>query len=128
MASSFTILIFLLSGGSKNPLEVRLKELADPDGANPPPNSMAQLAQSALPKMGTPLLPKNEEERTRLQTRLIHAGYYSKQAMAVFFGVKVLLMVTPAALGLLAGLAGVAPIANCLIVGALFGVVGMIGP
>ena len=43
---------------------------------------MAQFARTALPKMGTALVPTDEEERTLLQTRLIHAGLYGRQAMA----------------------------------------------
>jgi tight adherence protein C len=129
MASSFTVLVFLLVSGNKSRLESRLGELTDrPRPAQPAPNSVAQLAQSALPKMGNPLVPKDEEERTRLQTRLIHAGRYGRQAMAIFLGVKVLLMVTPVALGFLAAVAGIAPPAVCMIVGALFGILGLISP
>ena len=79
---------------------------------------MSQMAQSALPKMGNSLLPTNEEERTRLQTRLIHAGLYGRQAMAIFLGAKVLVMVLPAIVGLLVGLVGIMPLANGLIFGA----------
>ena len=53
--------------------------------------------------MGTVLVPNDEEERTQLQTRLIHAGLYGRQAMAVFLGVKLLLMVAPALVGLVVG-------------------------
>ena len=53
------------------------------------------IARTALPKMGTPFVPSDEEERTQLQTRLIHAGLYSRQAMVAFLGVKMLLMFAP---------------------------------
>jgi tight adherence protein C len=128
MASSFTLLVFLLVGSGKNPLANRLKDLADREGTGQPARPVGSLAQSALPRMGTPLVPKNEEERTRLQTRLIHAGYYGREAMPVFFGVKVLLMMVPPTLAFLVGAAGVAPMATCLIVGAVVGVAGMIAP
>ena len=42
---------------------------------------MAQLARTTLPRLGTPLVPTDEDERTLLQTRLIHAGLYGRQAM-----------------------------------------------
>jgi tight adherence protein C len=128
MASSFTLLVFLLVGSGKNPLESRLKDLHDSGGTGQSARPVGSLAQSALPKMGTALLPKNEEERTRLQTRLVHAGYYSREAMPVFFGVKVLLTMAPPTLAFLAGVAGVASMANCLIMGAFFGVAGLIAP
>ena len=44
--------------------------------------------ETTLPRIGTALVPTDEEERTLLKTRLIHAGLYSRQAMAVFLGVK----------------------------------------
>jgi tight adherence protein C len=78
--------------------------------------------------MGVPLIPSNEEERTKLRTRLIQAGLYSNQAMVVFLGVKMLLMVTPAMLGLAAGLSGLIPISHGLIFGAFCGIFGMIAP
>ena len=59
---------------------------------------------TALPRMGTALVPTDEDERTLLKTRLIHAGLYGRQAMAIFLGVKLLLIVCPASLGLAAGL------------------------
>ena len=49
--------------------------------------------------MGQRLVPEDEEERTQLQTRLIHAGLYGRQAMVVFLGVKMLLMVAPPLVG-----------------------------
>ncbi len=89
---------------------------------------MAGLARSTLPRMGKPLVPRDEEERTRLQGRLIHAGLYGRQAMVLFLGVKMLLMVGPALLGGMLGLVGAVPLLYGLIGGALCGVVGMIGP
>jgi tight adherence protein C len=89
---------------------------------------MAQLAISALPKVGSSLVPRSEVDRTKLQARLIEAGYYSRQALAVFLGVKMLLTIGPALLGLLLGLAGVMPVAIGLIIGAMCGILGLIGP
>jgi tight adherence protein C len=78
--------------------------------------------------MGAPLVPKDEEERTRLQGRLIHAGLYSRQAMVVFLGVKVLLMIGPALLAFAAVVVGLIPTAYGVIGGPLLGALGMIGP
>jgi tight adherence protein C len=126
MASSLTLLIFMFVGAPKSRLERRLRELAgkpDPEG-----DSVGQLARTALPKMGAALMPGKEEERTRLQARLVQAGLYGRQAIAVYLGVKLLLIVTPPALGLLAGVLGLMPIGYALIFGALGGVLGMIAP
>jgi tight adherence protein C len=127
-ASSLVLLVCLLAGGRKNRLDTRLKELGGKGGPAPEPDAVAQFARSALPRMGAPLVPRDEEERTRLQTRLLHAGLYSRQAMVVFLGVKVLLMVSPLLVGLAAGLAGLVPTAYAVLTGALLGGFGMVGP
>jgi tight adherence protein C len=130
-AISMVLLLFMLVTQRKSRLESRLRELANEDAGIPqvePVDSVVQLARTALPRMGTPFLPKDEEERTRLQTRLIHAGLYSKQAPVIFLGVKVLLMVAPAVIGLALGLVGLFPIGYGVLVGALLGAFGMIGP
>src|SRR5688572_20548594 len=102
MASSLTLLFALLVAGRKSRLDARLRELSgrgDPDA-----DTVGQLARSALPKMGAVLVPGKEEERSRLQTRLLHAGLYGRQSMVVYLGVKLLLMICPPFVGLAAGL------------------------
>ena len=126
--SSLIVLFFVLAGGRRNRLDSRLDDLSGTQLQAPEPDSMAQFAQSALPKMGIPLLPEDEEKRTRLRARLIHAGLYGRQAMLVFLGVKMLLIVSPAVLGLAAGVLGLVPFAKGALWGALLGVVGIVGP
>jgi tight adherence protein C len=126
--SSLVLLVFMLVGGRKNRLDGRLKGLSSRGGPGPEADAVAQFARSALPKIGAPLVPKDEGERTRLQGRLIHAGLYSRQSMVVFLGVKVLLMVLPALLGLAAGVVGLVPILYGVIGGGVLCVLGMIGP
>jgi tight adherence protein C len=128
LGSSVVLLVFLLMSGRKNRLDIRLRDLANKGGGLPDPDPLAQFAQTALPKMGASLLPKNETERTRLQTRLIHAGLYGRQAILIFLGIKLLLIVSPALIGVVAGVLGIVPMFHGLIVGAMLGIVGMIGP
>jgi tight adherence protein C len=133
-AGSLVLLVFLVMGGRKDRLASRLDDLAGKGDADPGRGGVAELARSALPKMGAPLLPKEGEERTKLQARLMHAGLYSRQAMVVFLGVKMVLMVFPVLVGLAAGLpvlpggVGLVPILYGLIGGMCVGIVGMIGP
>src|SRR5262245_37340426 len=105
MASSLVLLVSLVVGDRRSRLESRLKDLSG-DGSGGPAvldqTSFTKLAETALPKIGTPFIPSDEEERTKLQTRLIHAGLYGRQAMVVFLGLKVFLMVAPALLGTIA--------------------------
>src|SRR5262245_50976481 len=104
MVSSLTLLVATLVGGRKTRLDVRLHDLMGADGPTPDRDAMEQLARSALPRLGARLVPNDEEERTLLQGRLIHAGLYGRQAMAIYLGVKILLMTAPALIGLLCGL------------------------
>ncbi len=128
LCSSLVLLAFMLLSGRKSRLDARLHDLARRGGMLPDADPLVEFAQSALPKMGASLLPKDEAERTTLQTRLIHAGLYGRQAILVFLGVKLLLMVSPTLIGLLAGLLGFVPIFHGLTLGAILGVLGMIGP
>jgi tight adherence protein C len=128
LGSSLVLLLFMLLSGRKSRLDTRLRDLASKGGTLPVPDPLAEFAQSALPKMGASLLPKDERERTHLQTRLIHAGLYGRQALLLFLGVKFLLMVSPAAIGLMAGILGMVPLLHGLLFGVILSVVGMIGP
>jgi tight adherence protein C len=131
MASSFIVLISLLVGARRGRLDARLRDLSV-DGQDGPAvqdqPAFTKMAQTALPRMGTPFVPSNEEERTKLQARLTHAGFYSRQAMVVFLGIKVLLMFAPVVLGVIAGTLGLVTMQMGLIVGACSAIVGMIGP
>ena len=126
--SSFTLLLYLVVGGRQNKLDTRLRQLNNPTEDGHAPDAMADFARTAIPKMGTVLMPKTEAERTKLQTRLMHAGLYSRQAMVVFLGVKMLLVVAPAIIGLMCGLIGLVPVRYGLIFGAMAGAFGLIGP
>ncbi len=127
-ASSLVLLIVLVAGGGKNRLEARLEKLGERPGTLPDPARLKQFARSTLPRVGAALMPKDEEERSRLQTRLIQAGLYSRQALAIFLGVKMILMVGPTLIGLALALGGLVPLQHGLVCGALLGIMGMIGP
>ncbi|MFO0841669.1 MAG: type II secretion system F family protein [Gemmataceae bacterium] len=128
MASSLVLLVYFLVGERGSRLDSRLQGLSNKPGAGPAPDPVAELARTALPKMGAALMPKDEGDRTRLQARLIHAGLYGRQAMVTFLGVKVMLMIAPPLLGLAAGLAGLVPLNNGLLYGVLAGLFGMVVP
>jgi tight adherence protein C len=97
----------------------RLRELTEgdaiaPNGATPaarPGSSPAlwsglAVAASALPKIGTPLLPDEEDDLTELESRLRKAGYYQRHAAGIFLGIKVLLLVAAVLFGLGMGVTG----------------------
>jgi len=131
MASSLVVLVALVMGDRRSRLEARLKDLSgEGQGglAALEQTTFTKMAQTALPKMGTPFIPSDEEERTKLQTRLIHAGFYSRQAMVVFLGTKVFLMFAPMVVGVIAGMLGLVTMQMGLIFGACCAILGMIGP
>ena len=128
MVSSLVLLVSLLVGGRRTRLNARLRDLAGQGGLATDTIILGKIASTTLPKMGTPFIPTDEEERTKLQTRLIHAGLYRQEAMLVFLGVKALLMIAPAFLGMAAGLVGVVTLGEGLILVIGGCIAGLIGP
>lgn len=127
MVSSLVLLVSLLVGGRRTRLNTRLRDLSGQGGPAMDTITLGKIASTTLPRMGTPFIPTDEGERTKLQTRLIHAGLYRRQAMVVFLGVKVLL-IAPAFLCVAASLIGVVTLWQGLIIGGCLVIVGLIGP
>lgn len=125
--TSFVLLVGLLVVGRRSRLHARLEELPGADTAVRP-DPVGQFAQAALPKMGRTLVPEDEAERSRLQARLVQAGLYSPQAMVWYLGIKMLLTVAPAVLGMALALVGIIPYVPGFVGGALLGIIGMIAP
>jgi tight adherence protein C len=128
MASSLVLLVFLVVGDRQARLNSRIRDLSGQSDPTSESMTFTKLATSTLPRVGAPFVPSDEEERTKLQTRLINAGLYRQQAMVVFLGVKTLLMLAPAVLGVTAGLVGLVSIREGLVFGACLGIGGLIGP
>lgn len=127
-AACLGAIVALLVMGRKARLDARLRDLQPGDNFPTVDAPVRQMARTALPKLGSHLMPTDEKERTRLQARLVQAGLYNSQAMVIFLGAKMLIMVGPAALGMAAGLAGLAPMKPAVLYGACLGIFGMIGP
>jgi tight adherence protein C len=129
-ASSLVLPVSTLVAGRRSRLETRLRDLASGGGGGHGGESVdvAVLARAALPKMGQTLVPTDEAERSKLVARLVHAGFYGRQAMPVFLGVKLILIVAPTLVGLAAGVVGLVTTQQGLIVGACLGIFGIIGP
>jgi tight adherence protein C len=127
-STSGLLLVFTLVGTRRARLDVRLDELASGGLPRVEDSPVTQFARSTLPKMGSALVPADDEERTFLKTRLIHAGLYGRQAMPIFLGVKLLLMVAPALAGLALSTVGLVPFTPAVLGGGCLGILGMIGP
>ncbi len=128
MGSSLVFLLYLIVGERQPRLRARLRSLSGQGDSSSDSFALGKLATTALPKVGAPFVPSDEEERTKLQTRLIHAGLYHREAMVVFLGVKTLLILSPAVLGIAASLVGLVGLQEGLIFGSCLGIGGLIGP
>jgi tight adherence protein C len=126
--SSFILLLYLLTGDKRDRLDSRLDKLAGKKDSTPPAQTIVQLMLTAFQKIGAFFIPSDVEQRTQLQARLTHAGYYGRQAVVIYMGAKILLTIGPALVGLVAGLLGLIPISHGLIFGTMAGISGMIGP
>lgn len=128
MATSLVFLLFLVLGDRQSRLSTRLRNLSGQEDPDADKISISRIATTTLPKIGTPFIPSDEEERTKLQTRLIHAGLYRREAMVIFLGLKTVLMLGPAVLGIALSLVGLISLKEGLILGACLGIGGLIGP
>lgn len=132
MGFSVVVIVGLLVVDRNRRLERRLQGLSGDD--NQPATTidtakaMARAVKKVLPQMGQPLIPEEGAERTKLKTRLILAGLYSPQAMKIFLGAKMVLMVTPTVVGMILGGLGLFPLKYALLVGVIGSVIGTIGP
>lgn len=131
MAASLAGLVGLLVSGRNRRLEARLQSLSENGEAAAKLESASPIAaavKKALPKMGQSLVPGDDGERSKLKARLVLAGLYSPQAMALFLGVKMLLMIAPVVIGVVLGSLGLVPANYGLLFGACASIFGSIGP
>ena len=135
-ATSAVLLVFMLLNSRKTRVSARMEKLDTwlPAGAKPKPvqptkpPSLATVTRSTLPKVGSSMVPHDEAEKSRLQAKLHHAGLYNRQAMPMFLGAKLILMVGPALVGTLLGIFGLVPTQTAFMAGGCLGILGMIGP
>jgi tight adherence protein C len=92
------------------------------------PARVGDLALSALPRLGAPLMPTDEEKQTRLQQRLIHAGMYGTSALQRFLGIRAALLVVAVLLSVVIGLSHVLPPAPSLLIGSALVAMAFVGP
>lgn len=128
MAGSLALFVGLLLSGKKTKVEARIDALSGRDRPSEKPETVAQIARAALPKMGQVIVPDSEAERTRLRARLIYAGLYNRQAMYVFLGVKLTILLAATIAGVGLTLTGALPLTQAMGISMCLFVTGMIGP
>jgi len=108
--------------------QARMRGLGKAVRDRPTGNGLGKLLLSRLPDTGKALLPTSEEQRNRLRRRLIKAGIYDRQALALLFGVQILLMTVPLVLSLALAATGLLSPIRAVYAG-VFGVgLGMLVP
>lgn len=88
------LVLTFLYGDNRKAVE-RLRNLS-PRGSSaepPAPGAGGQALGSLLPMAGNLLLPGNRDQLAQLKTRLTQAGIYGPNAVKIFLGIKVFLMV-----------------------------------
>lgn len=131
MAASLVLLVVLLAGNRHRQVRSRLDQISGRSEGSLDTSStvaVSQAIRTTLPKMGKHLMPENVEEQSRLKARLLQAGLYHPQALPIFLGAKMFLMVAPALLGLTLGLVTQLPTNYGVLLGACTSIFGMIGP
>jgi len=128
MIGALALIVGLLATGRRAGLDARIDALAGRARAEGKSETVAQLARSALPKLGKVIAPDDEAERTKLRARLVHAGLYNRQAMHIFLGVKLAILVLATVVGAGLSLAKVLPTSRALPASLVLFLAGMIGP
>lgn len=128
-AASLVLLAVLLLNGRNRRVEARVQDLAGDGMATlGQSRTVSGLAKATLPKLAKPLVPEAGEQHSRLRNRLVHAGFYTKSAMGLFLGIKMLLLVIPGGCALAIGLLGHWPALHAAGLGLLGGAAGLLLP
>jgi tight adherence protein C len=104
-ASCLVAFVVVWTTGLRSRLTERLSELK-PDEFSSGVDTVGKLVTNVIPRMGFPLIPESIEEKDKLRTRLIRAGFYGEQAVLAFPGAKMLLIMVPTILVMCLGLMG----------------------
>ncbi|MGW8257726.1 MAG: type II secretion system F family protein, partial [Thermoguttaceae bacterium] len=137
-ASSCVGLLYLLLGMRKDPTEQRLEDLSlgrDLNGKqqdfydNQKPQSSSALTLVDNPvNQWTNRRIQKQEKQNDFKRRMIHAGLYSSSAANLFFLLRIIFLLGPAALGFMASQTGYLSLSKGLFLGILVGIAGTLAP
>ncbi len=96
----FFIGVFFIFSGMKNPMKKRLDSIGEPTK-----KSISKKESSAIAKAVEPVqslvLPGKAEEKSRMEAKLLQAGYRANNAVATFYGTKLILVLVFGGIALL---------------------------
>ncbi len=122
---SLVLLLATLFGYGRGPIATRLADLFPTTTGQ---SGTLRSARSVVPSLGTVLMPQKASNLQRIRTRLIQAGFYRHHVAGVFFGVKLLLMVSPVVVGAMLYGMGLLSLIEAILYGALVGLIGTVAP
>lgn len=126
--SGLVCLVYYLSVRRKRVILDRVEELGGEGLAAPPKTKKQGLSRRMIDGIATHLLPGDDSQLSRLQQRMQHAGLYDRSATNVFVIVRLLMMVLPIPLAIVAGTFGLIDHKLSLLVGAVGGGIGLFVP
>jgi tight adherence protein C len=97
----FTLAIFLLAAGFSDPLRRRLRTIAEMGGHE---KTTSDTVAKAIAPLSPYILPRKEWERSQTNTKLVHAGYRSKNVLTLYYAFKLLAGVILPAVAILAAM------------------------
>jgi len=124
----FVLIVGLLMSGGQDNVDRRIDAMSGRGRPEAKPETVASIARTALPRMGKVIVPEDEAERTRLRARLVHAGFYQRQSMHAFLGVKLVLLLLATIVGLGLTLGNVMETTKALPLSMGLFLLGMFGP
>ena len=129
LSSSLVALVGMLATGRSGRLDERMASLTSQGLTVPtqPSGMMDRWSTRVMPRFAAPLIPKDAKEQKQLKVQLVQAGFYGENASNVFLGIKMLLIVIPVLLGMIAGSFGLVPTRIGMMYGAAIGVIGLLG-
>jgi tight adherence protein C len=121
------VILVLVRGGDRDKGS-RLQRLLGLAPAQDDSASLRDNMAAALPRLAGPLLPGDEQGRTRLQQQFMNAGLYGQSVPRVFAGVRTVVLGIAVVAGLILGFAG--PLSGLLniLAGAALMLAGLLGP
>lgn len=126
VVSSLTVLFAIFVRSRQGAVVERFTVSGGSAGNRPAEKRTA--APSPLPRMGQMMMPKDENQRGRLKSRLRQAGLYQRHSTAVYLGIKLLFMVVPTIVGVGLSSIGLITLTKGVLMGAVVGLLGNVIP
>ncbi|MEE9601842.1 MAG: hypothetical protein V3V75_00950, partial [Thermoguttaceae bacterium] len=124
MVSSMILLLAILLGRGRTPVEERLADRSRKDTTASGGATLSRSPQDALFKVGSIIMPADDSKLSQLKERLLRAGLYQRHTSAVYLGGKCVLMLFPMAVGLVLASFGLLDLIWGIIFGAIIGLLG----